>query len=133
MVGSGALARLGNIELKNAVSALFAEADAAEDMLRYFSADLGRASDIIWQSVSMSVEREGTPAAEMTDAEFESAEVAQTVQYDLEELCRDVPFRNAMVEVVDSNTDRLRVNAELQARLQEVRELIGQALEGGAG
>jgi len=113
------------------LSALFAEADAAEDMLRYFSADLGRASDIIWQSVSLSVDRDGPPAAAMTDAELEAAQVTATVQYDLEELCRDVPFRNAMVEVIDSSTDRLSVNAALLTRLREVRELIGQALDGG--
>lgn len=133
MVGSGALARLGNIELKNAVSALFAEADAAEDMLRYFSADLGRASDIIWQSVSLFVERDGPPPAAMTDEELLAVQVTETVRYDFDALCRNAPFRNAMVEVVDSNTDRLRLSGELQTRLQEVKQLIGQALEDGAG
>lgn len=133
MIASGALARLDDTKLKTAISSLYAEADAFQDIIQYFSADLGRASDIIWRSVSLSLQRDGPPAnvgppADGTGVEFEIGEVTQTVRYDFEELCANVPFRNAIVEVIDSNMDRLYVRRGLMERLEEVRALIEGAL-----
>jgi len=61
MVASGALARINDLKLKNEISAVFALAVTTQSFIGYFTTDLGRASDIIWHHVSLSIKPDFIP------------------------------------------------------------------------
>ena len=116
MVASGALTRIDDAELKNQLSELYSAATEGQQIIEYFTADLGRASDIVWRHVAFDVEQNA-------DGEY-----VQTVTYDLNTLCKVPIFRNAMVEVDDSTQDRLFVGSELVVQAAALRSLIEQRL-----
>lgn len=128
MVGSGVLARLKDIPLKNALSGLYARAEAGEKIIDYFISDLGRASSIIWDHVSFSVSQGDELDTNLPlDEDFE--ELYTNVSYDFEVLCNSNVFKNALVEVMDSNLDRQATNASLIRDLEAVETLLAASLD----
>lgn len=119
MVAGGALARIHDEELKDAVTGVFAAADRIQNTLGYFSADLGRASDIIWRKVSFSMNLDDLSQLEGVDQESVES-MTQLVRYDFDTLCHDEVFRNAMIEVLDSNMDRNEVNKWFVSTLENL-------------
>jgi hypothetical protein len=127
MVASGALAGIADPRLKRKISEVYSEAVSAQQFIEYFSADLGRASDIIWRHVSFDLApgdknrlrrwEEGTPEGH-----------SLSVTYDFDALCNAPAFRNALVEVYDSTKDRLGVGTEFSNQLGLLRGLIEEAL-----
>lgn len=130
MVASGALARLDDAALKDKISEVYSEAVAAQQFIEYFTADLGRASDIIWRHVSFDLRPEAPDRVAGMDS-WRSEDYLLTVSYDIAELCKASTFRNAMVEVFDSRKDRVAVGAAFARELRELRSLIEQRLAGG--
>jgi len=51
-----------------------------------------------------------------------------SVAYDFDALCADSEFRNAYVEVFDSNEDRLLIGTDLRDKLRAVSESISSNL-----
>jgi hypothetical protein len=128
MVASGVLARIDDPMLKRKISEIYSEAAAAQQFIEYFTADLGRASDIIWRHVSFDL-KPGTASRSADWAAWEGEEYAVSVAYDFAGLCNAPTFKNAMVEVFDSTKDRLGVGARFAQQLGTLRGLIADRLQ----
>lgn len=120
-VHSGALTRLSNTELRDAISDLMAGAEYAGAQVKNFSADLGRASEIVAERVAYALEPEDGAAGSWQRHRFSAA-------YDFESLCADTEFRNAMVELLDSSLDRLSVQDWFDADLKTASTLLDEYL-----
>jgi hypothetical protein len=129
MVASGALARIDDATLKKQISETYAEAVAAQQFIEYFTADLGRASDIIWRHVSFDLKPDVIERADLVDT-WHTEAYSQTVTYDFQELCESATFRNALVEVYDSTKDRLAVGSEFADELRILRVILENRLKG---
>lgn len=128
MVAGGALARISDLKLKEQISATFSFVEADQEVIGYFSTDLGRASDIIWRNVSFSMSIDDLSLLkEMNSMEVES--LTQKVSYTFDDLCTNAVFRNAMLEVLDSALDRQGVGALFIKRLTDLQEMIQARLE----
>jgi len=128
MVASGALARIDDQKLKNRISAVFSQAVTAQEFIRYFTSDLGRASDIIWRHVSFAIKADATSEMDKLSS-WESENYTQSVTYDFDELCRAATFKNAIVEIFDSAKDRLSIGASFAGELSVLRTLLVQRLD----
>lgn len=118
MIAVGASALIDDRELKDALSGVFTKIDAAEDILPYFRADLGRASTIIWRNVTMSFDADAVPTV---------------VEYDFDSLCNSREMRNALVEVVDSRGDWVFVANDILEALERLDGLLDRRMPPGAG
>jgi hypothetical protein len=127
MVASGALAGIDDPRLKRKISEVYSEAVAAQQFIEYFTADLGRASDIIWRHVSFDL-KAGTAERLDSLASWTAEGHSLTVSYDFDTLCSETTFRNALVEVFDSTKDRLGVGTEFSNELHSLRDLLGESL-----
>ncbi len=123
LVTSGALARIDDPELKEHIATTFATAESIQEVIDYFSSDLGRASDIIWRKVSFSIALENTQQLDDMDAD-DIESLSQSVDYDFNTLCSDIVFRNAMLEVLDSFSDRLGANDFFIGQLTELQQML---------
>lgn len=123
MVAGGALARIDDPALKQSISTLFAEGEDINDSLDYFSADLGRASDIVWHRVTFLVDAAPAQADDST-AYRPDDQYPDRVDYHFEALCQDTVFRNALIEVLDSAADRLHASREFTAKLLHLKGLL---------
>lgn len=128
MVASGALARIDDPALKKQISKTFSAAVAAQQFIEYFTADLGRASDIIWRHVSFDLKPDALERDDVLD-KWQSESHTQTVTYDFESLCKSATFRNAMVEVYDSIKDRLSTGAMFAEELRVLRNTLETRLK----
>ena len=129
MVSSGALTRIRDQALKKQISDTFAFAEIAQDFVSYFTADLGRASSIIWKHVAFNI-RPDAISETSWDGGWRGEGFSQSVSYDFEALCQSPEFINAMVEVFDSAKDRLGTGAEFAGRLATLREMLLTQLDG---
>jgi hypothetical protein len=128
MVASGALARIDDPKLKTRISEVYSEATAAQQFIEYFTADLGRASDIIWRHVSFDLKPESASRKDGL-AVWQGEEYTQTVAYDFDSLCSATTFKNALVEVYDSVKDRLAVGSRFSQQLVILRDVIDKRLQ----
>ena len=125
MVASGALARLRDLELKQAITRLFAQAETEQQYIEYFATELSQAGSIIWNRVEFGL----VPATEETcPPDWCSEPWVQSVIYDFEALCRDGEFRNAMLEVWDSAVDRRQVSVRMDQSLRDLEQRLAQWL-----
>lgn len=113
MVSSGAMARIENEVLKNAIISLYSNFDRAIDVLPYFRSDLSRASQIIWERVSFSMDNEGVLHAD----------------YNFNELCNDSLLKNAFIEILDSREDYIQIARLINSSLSELKEQLNQYLQ----
>jgi hypothetical protein len=121
MVADGAFARLGDAELKRAISRLYAQAGVIEKYIEYFASELGQAGTIIWQRVSFSlVPNDGGE----TGQDFYPGAFKRAVAYDFGALCADAQFRNAMLEVWDSASDRQGMSRQFDTQLNGLAEKL---------
>ncbi len=127
MVASGALAGIADPRLKKKISEIYSEAVSAQQFIEYFSADLGRASDIIWRHVSFDLVPGDENRLRRWD-EWTPEGHSLSVTYDFDTLCNLPTFRNALVEVYDSTKDRLGVGAEFSKELSILRDLLEEIL-----
>lgn len=109
MLAAGIMAKLSSDSLKSLISELYANIEAAQDRLHYFRDELGRASAIIMNNVQFS----------FVDGEF------TVLDYDFPALCKNLAFRNALVEVNDARVD---TNSMAQEIIAQVKRAIA-ALE----
>lgn len=123
MVASGALARIDDPVLKTKISEVYSEATAAQQFIEYFTADLGRASDIIWRHVSFDLKPDTASNPDSLEV-WAGEEFSQSVSYDFDRLCSTPVFKNALVEVFDSVKDRLSVGTQFSRQLIVLRDLI---------
>jgi len=123
MVAGGALARIDDPALKQSISTLFAEGVDINDSLDYFSADLGRASDIVWHRVTLLVDAAPAQADDST-AYRPDEQYPDRVDYHSDALCQDTIFRHALIEVLDSIADRLHTSREFTAKLLHLKGLL---------
>jgi hypothetical protein len=121
MVAGGAFARLGDAELKRAISRLYAQANVIEKYIEYFASELGQAGTIIWQRVSFSLVPNDSSE---TDQDFYPGAFKRRVTYDFGALCMDAQFRNAMLEVWDSAADRQSMSRQFDSQLQVVADQL---------
>ena len=131
MVAGGVLAKLSDQSLARDLQSLFADVDGFAQRVAIFAVDLGRASEIVFRRVSFSL----APVADLpaTLAEFQPGPYGMQVAYDFDALCADSEFRNAYVEIYDSNEDRLWVSTALRDKLQAVSESISSNLSEAGG
>jgi hypothetical protein len=127
MVASGALARIDDPVLKKKISEVYSSAVAAQQFIEYFTADLGRASDIIWRHVAFDLRPESLEEARGEDWWGPENDFL-TVSYDLQALCGASTFRNAMVEVYDSVKDRLGLGERFARELASLQDLLRDRL-----
>lgn len=116
MVASGALARVADQKLKQKIAYSFARLADINANQRSFRASMPVVDDIVWRTVSYSVDREtGRPV----------------VSYDMAALCDDIVLRNAVVEMIDIQWDS---GVGARRALESVNDLIasldGEAVEG---
>lgn len=90
MVASGALARLEDQVLKQQIAETFSLLANLSANQRSFRISIPVVDEIVWKSVSYSVDRETGRSV---------------VAYEMSELCGDVELRNAIVEMIDINRD----------------------------
>ena len=100
---------------------------AAQQFIEYFSADLGRASDIIWNYVSFDLIPGKDDRLRRWD-EWVPETRTLSVEYNFDTLCNASAFKNALVEVFDSTKDRLGVGAEFSNELRLLRDLLTETL-----
>ena len=107
MVESGALARIADPVLKQAISTTFSRLADLNANQRAMRVSLPIVDGIVWKLVSYSVDREtGRPQ----------------VTFDMATLCNNTEFRNALVEMIDIQSDsRIGANRALQA----IDDLLG--------
>jgi len=127
MVASGALSTISNPKLKRKISEVYSEAISAQQFIEYFSADLGRASDIIWRHVSFDLAPGDEGRLRRWD-EWTPEGYSLSVRYEIDALCNATTFKNALVEVYDSTKDRLGVGTEFSKELRLLRSLLEETL-----
>lgn len=127
MVATGVLAGLADAELKRTISETYTQAGVLQEAVDYFSADLGRASDIIWRHVTFGVSGEN-PGGAAESAPSNRGPYTQTVEYELDALCASSVFGNAIVEVFDSRTDRQTVGDRFDASLATLQQALRERL-----
>ena len=114
MVTAGAVARMRDAAIKERLIATYSSLDLFRQQIDYFSSDISRASEIIWRKVTF----ERVFADNASDGTGQGL----TVRYDIDAICRDSLFKNAILEVEDSVLDRINVGRLL---LRNVRQLTG--------
>jgi len=112
MLSANVLASLKNQELKNSIKDLYTSLDFSNNFIPYFRAELGRASEIIWKHVSFT---------------YDSL-TQQKVTYKLTDICTDIEFKNALVEVIDSRADYLYDFDRLLSKIKRLREDLSKEL-----
>lgn len=116
MVIAGAVARMRDAGIKERLISTFSEMSLFQHQIDYYSSDISRASDIIWRKV----------AFERVFSESASDGTGQglTVRYDLEVLCVDDLFKNAILEVEDSVVDRIGVGELVLRNVRALSSLL---------
>ena len=106
MVASGALARIGDQELKQQIAQTFSLLANLSANQRSFRISMPVVDEIVWRAVSYSLDRDTGRSV---------------VSYDMSALCPDIQFRNAVVEMIDIQGDS-RVGA--RRSLEAVESLL---------
>ena len=113
MLSANVLASLKNQELKESITDLYTVLDFSNSFIPYFRSDLGRASQIIWEHVSFGYD----------------ASRNQTVRYDIKQICNNSVFKNALVEVIDSNEDILGDYESLFLKISRTKDALAKELQ----
>ena len=108
MIAVGAFSAIPDKELKSKIFFAFNELTDGQTQIDYYRDELGRASTVINNQVSFSY----------------NSESELTARYEVANLCRDVAFRNAVVEVIDAREDYIRGLDIISSAMSEAREAI---------
>lgn len=107
MVASGALARIRDEGLKRKIASTFSTLSALNTSVRGFRISIPVVDAIVWERVSYSVDRDTG---------------RQVASFDMAEICHDTMVRNAVVEMIDIQSDS---STGAVRALQSVEELLG--------
>jgi hypothetical protein len=97
------------VHLKKLPFEFFARVDDAQEPIRYYRADLGRASALLLPRLPFTSDIE--VGLQLEDLDMETA-------------CASVPLRSAMAEVLDSRRDLLADVRRLSLQLEAVRAAL---------
>jgi len=113
MLSNGSFSNLENESLKASISSLYASIERSNSQINYFRDEVGRASAIINTYVLFSYDSLGI------------GEGKQKISYNLGNLCDNVLFKNALVEIIDSRRDWLFGCKEIITKLKTVSKNLG--------
>jgi len=113
MLANGILARVCNEIIKNKIIELFNRIDSSNNSIPYFRDELGRASKIINEHVLFSY-----------DENYDL-----TVVYELSEIYTVIPFKNAMVEIIDARADYFHIAKRISPIVTELKTLLEKELQ----
>jgi hypothetical protein len=108
MVSNGILSDIQNEELKQAISDLYLEIDFQNSQINYFRDEVGRASLVINTFVEFNY-----------DASYNIS-----VVYDIDSLCKNISFNNALFEIIDARQDWFFGLQRIREYLREVNDLF---------
>ena len=108
MIAAGAFSALDDAELKSKIFRAYNILTFGQSQIDYFRDEVGRASAVINSHVSFSYNSNG--------------EVS--VSYDVSNLCRNMTFRNAMVEIVDARSDWMSGLDQITSGLEDALESV---------
>ena len=117
MLSSGSFSSLDDGALKASISNLYANLERSNSQINYFRDEVGRASAIITTYVQFSYDSLGTGRGN------------QKVSYNLGNLCDNILFKNALVEIVDSRRDWLDGSDQILANLKNMRMHLDEYLD----
>ena len=110
MLSNGSFSNLADESLKASVSSLYATIERSNSQINYFRDEVGRASAIINTYVLFSYDSLGNGNGN------------QKVSYNMGNLCDNIIFKNALVEIIDSRRDWLFGCKEIIAKLKTVKQ-----------
>jgi len=110
MLSNGSFSNLEDESLKASISSLYATIERSNSQINYFRDEIGRASAIINTYVLFSYDSLGSGVGN------------QKVSYNLGNLCDNILFKNALVEIVDSRRDWLFGSKEILTKLKTVNK-----------
>jgi len=113
MLSNGSFSNLADESLKASISNLYATIERSNSQINYFRDEVGRASAIINTYVLFSYDSLG------------NGNGRQKVSYNLGNLCDNILFKNALVEIIDSRRDWLFGSREITAKLKTVSKNLG--------
>jgi len=108
MVATGALARLPDQELKQSIAYTYSALTKLNTDFQNFRISVPNVDNVLWANVAYSIDGETG---------------RQVATFDMAELCRSVPVRNAVVEIIDIQWDGL---ASIRRSSAFVEELIAR-------
>jgi hypothetical protein len=107
MINLGVLARIKNEELKSNISSVYNLIKEANNDIKYFRDELGRASESIYKEVIFS---------------YDNKELI--VSYNIEDLYSEKPFVNAVVEIIDARQDYYHTIKQINPLLNETTKIL---------
>lgn len=108
MIAAGAFSAIPDKELIGSIFMAFNVLTGGQSQIDYFRDEVGRASAIINTHVSFSY----------------NANRELTVGYDVGSLCHNIPFRNALVEIIDAREDWIAGLDFITSAMAEARDAI---------
>ena len=103
MIASGAFSGLENSELKTLVFQAYNTLELAQEQIDYFRDEVGRASAVIYRHVTFSYDQQAN----------------LTAAFEINSLCGNTEFQNAVVEIIDAREDWLRGLSFIQREVQQ--------------
>ena len=112
MISNGAFSRLQNLNIKNTIENLYSTLDFANSQITYYRDEVGRASAIINKHVLFSYNSDGNLLS----------------TYTISNICNNIEFKNALVEIVDARQDWLWGYYRILKPIIEAKALIENEL-----
>ena len=113
MISTGAFTRIPSDSLKNSILNFFNTVEFQQSHIGYFQDEVGRASMVIKEHVL-----------------FDYNEQNQLeVEYEIEDLCDNIVFRNALVEVADARLDWIQGYERIMKQLQTTLEMLQNSVQ----
>lgn len=108
MIAAGAFASVPDMSVKGTIFIAFNVLAAGQSQIDYFRDEVGRASAVINAHVSFSYDNSRS----------------LTVAYDMQRLCPNATFRNALVEIIDAREDWIVGLDFITTAMEEARDAI---------
>jgi hypothetical protein len=108
MISTGAFSAIEDVQMKGHIFRAYNVLSAGQTQIDYFRDEVGRASAVINTYVSFSYDASG--------------EI--TVGYQIDDICRNAVFRNAVVEIIDARGDWLFGLGLIRSAMQEALETM---------
>lgn len=108
MISAGAFSGIEDTQIKTQVFRAYNILAAAQEQIDYFRDEVGRASAVINSHVAFSYDAKGE----------------LTVAYQIQDICNNIEFRNAVVEIIDARGDWLYGLSFITEGIQDALEAI---------
>ena len=113
MIATGAFSGIDDTRVKSQVFRAYNILAAAQEQINYFRDEVGRASAIINSHVTFSFDKDGN----------------LTVAYEIKDICNNIPFRNAVVEIIDARGDWLVSLSFISSGIQDALEAVQSEID----